>query len=531
MLIPFEVARLISRHISTKDTLECLLVCKSWYRPMFESLFNSVTIKTCRSFRAFLYVIAHHELTPGKFVKKMELYMEDFRERPVTFTEFELLSRYCHNLRELMFFYIQYWDYMNDLDLSITWLHLRKVPVSRNRASLEVCCKLKDRLEQVALDAPDWSILLPFLSSSTPCSRLLKMDVDAYSLFLTADTVRSIHRCAPLVQELSLMACMENINDSPPSLPLVDKRMNHVQELKCLIHHPDSAWFPVIKSTYYDIDKLAMVISDMPPQHVGYTARHYTKFEIVRSLIDLIKNTTIRELEMDFKFVDDISFLQAATATLLYDQCNDLTMTMPVSVKASFVMPGDFDSHHQFFAKLTTTETPEQEKRVRHQLRYRFIGELDEDNDEQDVSELDLLAYTLIRPINKLVAELILDIGFGDNFLWSYYVVTKKRCVCFDQVLSYFINLESLALSSSLFEFCGGVVKFTVSNTVKNIKHKSLKALTVKNAFIDKCVYQFLFKNCTQLSTLTLVDCRIDDETTLILECLSLESDVLLSIR
>ncbi|KAL7309907.1 hypothetical protein PS15m_010730 [Mucor circinelloides] len=530
MFIPFEVVRLISHHISTKDTLECLLVCKSWYQPMFESLFNSVTIKTCRSFRAFLYVIAHHKLTPGKFVKKMELFMGDFRGRPVTFTEFELLSRYCYNLRELMFFYIQYWNYMNDLDLSITWLHLRKVPVSRDRASLEVCCKLKDRLEQVALHALD-EPLLPFLSSSTPCSRLLKMDIDACYFLLTADTVRSIHRCAPLVQELSLMVCMENINDSLPSLPLVDKRMNHVQELKCLVHHPDSAWFPVIKSTYYDIDKLTMIISGMPPRHAGYTARHYTKFEIVRSLIDLIKNTSIRELEMDVKFVDDISFLQAATATLLYDQCNDLTMTMPVSVKASFVFPGDFDSHHQFCAKLTTTEMPEQEKRVRHQLRYQFIREFDEGNDELDVSELDLLEYTIIRPINKLVAELILDVGIEDNFPWTYYVATKKRSVCFDQVLSYFINLESLVLSSSLFEFFGNVVKFTVSNTAKNVKHKSLKILTVKNAFIDKCVYQFLFKNCTQLSTLTLVGCGIDDETTLILECLSLESDVLLNIR
>ncbi|KAK4513644.1 uncharacterized protein ATC70_005648 [Mucor velutinosus] len=533
MLIPFEVVRHISRYLSTKEMLECLLVCKSWHRPMFESLFNLVTIKTCRSFRAFLYVIAHHELTPGKFVKTLELYIEDFNERPVTFTEFELLSRYCSNLNELMFSHNKYWRCMNDLDLSTIWLHLRKVPISRNRASLEVCIKLKDRLEQVAFYAQDQSILF-FMTTSPHCPRLLKMDVATCHLLLTTDALKSIHVCAPLLRELSLMVCMENISDPPPPLSLVDRHMNHVQELKCLIHHPDSAWFPIIKATYYDIDKLTMIISNVTPRHAGYTARQHTKFEIVRSLIDLIKSTSIRELEMDFKFVDDISFLQAATATLLYDQCNDLGTAMPVSVKASFVVPGDFDCHHQFLAKLTRSETHEQQKRAHHQLEYRFIRESDEEDDEHNVSELDLLAYTIISPINKLVTELSLDIGIGGDFLWSS-VITKKRCVCFDQVLSYFTHLESLTLSSHLYEFCGDCmqsdVKVTVSSPVKNAKHKSLIALTVKNISIDKCVYQYLFKNCVQLSTLRLIDCQIDDETTLILECLSLESDVLLEIN
>lgn len=532
MLIPFEVIRHISRYLSTKETLECLSVCKNWHRPMFESLFNSVTIKTCRSFRAFLYVIAHHELTPGKFVKTLELYIEDFNERPVTFTEFELLSRYCSNLNELMFSHNKYWRCMNDLDLSTTWLHLRKVPISRNRVSLEVCTKLKDRLEQVALYAQDKSIL-SFMTTSPKCPRLLKMDVATCHLLLTIDGVRLIHNCAPLLRELNLMVCMENISDPPPALPLLDRHMNHVQELKCLIHHPDSAWFSIVKSTYYDINKLTMIISNITPRHAGYTARQHTKFEIVRSLIDLIKSTTIRELEMDFKFVDDISFLQAATATLLYDQCNNLATTMPVSVNASFVAPGDFDCHHRFLAKLTTPEPYEHEKRAHHQLEYRFIRELDEDGDEHNVSELDLLAYTIIRPINKLVTELSLNIGIGGDFLW-YNVVTTKRCVCFGQVLSYFANLESLTLSSDLYGLSGSSlqsdIKFTVSSPVKNIKHQSLTALTVKNISIEKCVYQYLFKNCTQLSTLKLIDCQIDYETTLILECLSLESDVLLEI-
>ncbi|KAL9544712.1 hypothetical protein MBANPS3_007478 [Mucor bainieri] len=302
---------------------------------------------------------------------------------------------------------------MNDLDLSTTWLHLRKVPISRNRVSLEVCSKLKDRLEQVALYAQDQSIL-SFMTTSPHCPRLLKMDVATCHLLLTMDGVRSIHGCAPLLRELSLMVCMENTSDTPPALPLLDRRMHHIQELKCLIHHPDSAWFPIIKSTYYDIDKLTMVISNITPRHAGYSARQHTKFEIVRALIDLIKSTTIRELEMDFKFVDDISFLQAATATLLYDQCNNLTMTMPVSIKASFVGPGDFDCHHRFLANLTTPNiNKEESNKVHHQLEYRFIREFDEDNDEHNVSELDLLAYTIIRPINKLVAELSLDIGTG----------------------------------------------------------------------------------------------------------------------
>ncbi|GAN03645.1 hypothetical protein MAM1_0045c03100 [Mucor ambiguus] len=495
---------------------------------MFESLFNSVTIKTCRSFRAFLYIIAHHELTPGKFVKTLELYIEDFNERPVTFTEFELLSRFCSNLNELKFPYNRYWRYINDLDLSSTWLRLRKVPISRSRASLEACSKLKDRLEQVAFYAQDRAIL-SFMTTSPHCPRLTKMDVATCHLLLTADGVRSIHGCAPLLQELSLMVCMENISDPPPVLPLIDRRMNHVQTLKCLIHHPDSAWFPIIKSTYYDIDRLTMIISNRTPRHTVYTVRHHTKFEIVRSLMDLIKNTTIRELEMDFKFVDDISFLQAATATLLYDQCNNLEITMPVSVKASFVVPGNLDCHHQFLAKLTTPDVPKEENRVYHYLEYRFIRVSDEFNDEDNVSEIDLLAYTIIRPINKLVTELSLDIGVGSDFLWF-----KKRCVCFDQVLSYFVNLESLTLSSNLYDFCGGCIQsltqFSVSVPVKNTKHQYLTALTVENMLIDKCVYQYLFKNCTQLSTLRLIDCQIDDETTLILECLSLESDVLLEI-
>ncbi|CEP18826.1 hypothetical protein [Parasitella parasitica] len=532
MLVPFEVARQISGYLSQKEALECLLVCKNWYRPMLESLYSSVVLRTCRSFRVFLYVIAHHELTPGKFVKELELYIEDFNERPVTFTEFELLSRYCINLNDLQFSHTRYWRCMNELDLTNTWPHLRKVPTSRNKISFEVCYKIKDRLEEVAFFAQDESILA-FISS--PCPKLLKLEVATRHLLLTIDTIRSIHHCAPFVQNLCLMACMENISDNSFNVPpLIDEHNNHVQHLKCLIHHPDSAWFSVIKSTYHSIDTLTLIISNIPPRQSGYISRPYTKFEIVRSIIDLIKGISIRDLEMDFKFVADISFMQAATATLLYDHCNKvLNKSMSVSVRASFIIPGDFDYHHGFKSKLKTLESSNKVA-IHHELEYRFIREFDDENDDYSVSELDLLEYTIVRPINKLVLHLSMNIGTRDEFFWTN-VMTNKQHVHFDQILSYFSNLESLTVTSNLSGISGSnpdsEVKLTLSSATKKTDNSSLKCLTVQSASIDKCIFQFLFKHCTALTKLILTDCQIDDVTTLVLECLSLESDILLEIN
>ncbi|KAI8640650.1 hypothetical protein BD408DRAFT_444984 [Parasitella parasitica] len=489
---------------------------------MFESLYNSVVIRTCRSFRVFLYIIAHHELTPGKFVKKLELYIEDFNERPVTSTEFELLSRYCVNLNILMFFHTKYWRCMNELDLTNIWPHLRIVPISRNRVSFDVCNRIKDRLEEVAFFAQD-EYILTFMS--TPCPKLLKMEIATRHLLLTIDIVRSLHNCAPLVQDFCLMACMENITDSSFSIPLVDNSNNHVQHLKCLIHHPDSAWFSIIKSTYHSIDTLTLIISNTPPRQSGYTSRPYTKFEIVRSIMDLIKSTGIRELEMDFKFIADISFMQAATATLLYNHCDKiLNKSIPVSVRASFNIPGNFDRFHGF--KLKTFKSSEKAK-TKYEIEYRFIREFNE-NYDHSVSELNMLEYTIIRPINKLVLHLTMEIGAVCEFSGSN-IMTKKRHVHFDQILNYFSNLESLTVASHLYEFSGR--NLILSTTTKKADNNSLKYLAIQNISIDKRIFLFLFKHCTALSKLTLTDCQIDDVTTLALECLALESDVLLEIN
>lgn len=536
MIIPFEVVRNISEYLSKKEILECLTVCKSWYRAMFESLYGSVTIKTCRSFRAFLYVIAHHELTPGKFVRNMELYIEDFNERPVTFTEFELLTRYCMNLHELLFSHNKYWRCMNELNLSNVWLHLAKVPVSRNRLSLQVCNKIKDRLQEAAFFEHDQSIL-SFISSPSP--KLLKAEITTRSLLLKTSIVKSLHLCAPLLRELSLMVCMENINETNAAasvIPLIDKHNNHIQTLKCLIHHPDSAWFPIIKSTYHNVDKLTLVVNNILPKLSGYTVRRYTKFEIVRSIIDLIKYTNIRQLKMDFRYVDDISFMQAATATLLYDHCNESTnIKTSVSVKSSFVIPDDFDYSCRFKSKLTTTSEQSGNQKVVHQeLDYRFMRDPDEEDEDSNVSEVDLLEYAIIRPINKLVVELSLDIGIGGEFSWSN-IITKKRAIYLDQILNYFSNLESLTLTSTFYEFCGGClqndIRFTLSTSSTKINYKSFKSLTANSISVDKCIFQFLFKNCPTLKELTLIDCQLDEVTILILECLSLEADVLLDIK
>lgn len=536
MIIPFEIVRNISGYLLKKEMLECLTVCKSWYRAMFESLYGSVTIKTCGSFRAFLYVIAHHELTPGKFVRKMELYIEDFNERPVTFTEFELLTRYCINLHELLFSHNKYWRCMNELNLSNVWLHLAKVPISRNRLSLQVCNKMKDRLQEVVFFEHDQSIM-SFISSPSP--KLLKAEITTRFLLLKTSTVKSLHLCAPRLQELSLMVCMENINETNAAasvIPLIEKHNNHIQTLKCIIHHPDSAWFPIIKSTYHNVDKLTLVVNNILPKLPGYTARRYTKFEIVRSIIDLIKSTDIRQLNMDFRYVDDISFMQAATATLLYDHCNESTnLKTSVSVKSSFAVPDDFDYSCRFKSKLTTTlEQPGQQKVVRQELDYRFMRDPDEEDEDNNVSEVDLLEYAIIRPINKLVVELFLDVGIGGEFSWSS-IITKKRAIYFDQILNYFSNLESLTLTSTFYEFCGSClqndIRFTLSTSSTKVNYKFFKCLTVNCVSVDKCIFQFLFKNCPALEELTLIDCQLDEVTVLILECLSLESDVLLDIK
>ncbi|KAI8047351.1 uncharacterized protein B0P05DRAFT_364236 [Gilbertella persicaria] len=523
--LPFEVLQNISRFIDTRDKLACLTVCRAWYRPTFESLYTHVHLTSLLSFRTFLYIVAHHDLMPGVHVKKLCLYNHNdvgFQSRPLTVTELEVLARYCFNLNSFLFRDIWVWYCLDQLDLTAIWPRLHRLPVARyNRVAFKVFQKLGDRLTDVYINcaAIPFDGIARLLSSMT---QLKTISIHDRSLKLDLEALDDIHRAAPNVKHLDLQTQMQ-----PLDQPLT-KRYATLYSLQCSIYHSDSAWFDIIKSRYNVLDMLSLNVLRNFVQDIPSTEQ---AMECIDAIFDLVKHTTIQQLDIHVRHPYELSFIESYALELVYSYAilyTDHTYTISIDFKYF-----DWIDYTLSDTNYIVREIPEvlysstlmRNKTIHHTLGFEFgIGK------DYEFNEMHVLNTWITKPVNDHVTFLSLERQIRNT---NY---TGKKCPLYlDSVLAHFPRLISLSYARTI-KFKKGInapdrAAVTLLDRKDTSKHQSLRYLSFRNVQIDRYIYQYVFQHCPHLSRLEMEDCNLEAEIVLALEYYCLEHNVALIIK
>ncbi|KAI8375056.1 hypothetical protein EDC96DRAFT_497718 [Choanephora cucurbitarum] len=412
-LLPYEVIFNISQFISTADKLSCITVCRAWYRPVFESLYTHVHLSSLQSFRAFLYVIAHHPLLPGSQVRKLCLYVAqrsrfDFRGRPMTVTEMEILARYCYNLNSFFFHDLWYWHCLDQLELTQLWPKLHRLPTARfGITALKVFEKLGDRLT-------DLCISYAGLSFEKVCRLLALMkqletlSIHDRSMRLDMELLNEIHAAAPHLKHLDLQTQMLN------TVTTIQKSVYcQIRSLQCSIYQPDSVWFTLIKSCYPRLQSLSFYILRNFTQDIPSTEE---AMECLDSIFDLVKHTSIQRLNVHVRHPYDHSFIENYTLGLLYAFSVLDSQSIPsLSIYFRYFDWTDYTLTESNYLIREIPEALDSSSTVykatsHHTLSFEFgIGE------EYDFNEMNVLSTWLTKPINFLVTHLTLERQIRDT--------------------------------------------------------------------------------------------------------------------
>ncbi|KAI8359973.1 hypothetical protein BD560DRAFT_405081 [Blakeslea trispora] len=529
-LLPYEVVFSISQFMSIEDKLSSLTVCRTWYRPVFESLYTHVHLSSLQSFRAFLYIVAHHPLLPGSQVRKLCLYIEpresfDFRERPMTITEMEILARYCYNLDSFFFHDHWYWYCLDQLELTQLWPRLRRLPTARySKTALRVFEKLGDRLTDLCINCPAMSF--EKISRLLSCMHQLEtVSIRVRSMKLDIELLDEIHAAVPQLKHLDLQTQMLDTEilrqlQKPVCYPLVS--------LQCNIYKPDSVWFTLIKSRYTHLKSLSIhvlrkFIDDFPSAEEA--------MECIEPIFDLIKHSSIQQINIHIRHPYDHPFIENYTLGLVHAYSVLSSQSIPsISICFRYF---DWTESISSESSYITREIPEvldssttvHKKTTYHTISFEFgIGE------DYDFDEMNVLSTWLAKPINFLVTHLKLE-----RQIREIDYVGKVRPLFLDTVLTHFPQLISLTFSRRI-KLKKGIKDadtafLTLLDRKDKTRHDHIRYLYIEDVKIDSYIYRYLFKYCPHIVRIELVNCFLDEETVLALEYYCLSNDVTLILK
>lgn len=522
---PFEVLFAIASNLEKKDQLSFLTVCKAWYRPLLESLYNQVEIDNLKTFRSFLVSITHHRHFPNLYVKKLKLPSTtgindwDQNERCVTFTEFELLARHCTNLTELSFFGNGYWAWMNKLDLSKMWLRLTKLPLSFGvKDSYYVFQSMATRLVSLELG----------INFSAP---LYVMDL--LPLMNNLQTVY-IHDRKLLID----LACLKNMKHLRNLTLLTKVAPNHYDthlaqpDLKiftCAIDDPNSTWFAILRTLYKNVDNVSLYL---------VVDQHNTGDKLLRmvgAVLDMIHVTNIQQVKTFFPNIDDFAL---AVESVIMDTVYDYTIWDKSGVLSTINLDVKYFDHSGFVFSHNSFESVFSRQNVQEHV-FKLATSRPDDNHRN--YEVDFLVDIIKSPINLQLKKLSMTIATS-----LYYTrlpeIRDTRLVFLDTILDHFPNLDSFTLTVDVKEVNpdskpkiwngrANCTELTISKLLPKKSHSFIHVLNIQSVKINRSVYHYLFKFCRYLWKLHLTDCYFnDDETIIALEYLCLQNHVELVI-
>ncbi|GAA5804811.1 hypothetical protein HPULCUR_010319 [Helicostylum pulchrum] len=510
---PFEVLYKIASHLETNDQRTCLTVCKAWYRPLLETLYNLVQIKDLRSFRSFLVNITHHRHQPNFYVKKLEMpYMTsdwELSERAMMFTEFELLARHCIYLTEISFIENGYWRWMARLDFTKYWLRLTKLPLSfGSKDSFIVFQGMADRITSLELRA-DFPSPLSVLD-------LIPQILNLQTLYIH-DRVMTLN-----MLQLQKLDHIENLTLLTNVISSEDYSLRSPTKLKtfaCAIDDPNSSWFSIFKSYYQDIDTLTVHCQ---------TDNNNTEdclLKILESVLDTTHATKIQQVKTSFYDTHDFRLtVESVIMDIIYDYTirdrRGIPSVISFDIKyydaSVFVYPRN--SFESIFSRNDTQQ---------HVFKVTKSW-LD---DEKKNDEIKFLDNIINDPIHLQLTHLSITrvthcLGPTPPFYLDILLHQYPRLESFSFSVSKKININRKRLGRP--EYIEGAE--IMINDPTTCFHP-IRILKIKSSKINRSVFHFLFKSCTRLKKLYLHDCYFkDDETIIAIEYFCLRHGVELII-
>jgi hypothetical protein len=537
--LPFEVVQKIVENIDRKYKLHSLILCKSFYQPCLESLYHHVTITHLDQFRSFLLAITHHRHQPNLHVKRLDLDISDLwslnyvipesYERPMMFTEFELLARHCINLTQLHFpnSMFRCWKFLQELDLQKFWPRLVKLPpLIHYNSSFQVYQDMANRLVQLDISGP-FRISINLEKLIPHMRNLETVIINDMQVTLDTNFVYHLSNTHPHLRHLNLWTTLKTASNSSS----IDTTTAALKTLICEIDRLDSTWFSLFNTIYRNTDSLTMTVRAPGREE-----------EIIAPILYTIQSTNIKQLKSIFRNLKDFaSFAENLVLETVYgydvwDQSSSSTISLNLNYQ---------DYLHRLRNKLVSQFSRRKNKIATHE--FTLDCEVDKEIDYNPITYLS--KHILKKPIHLQLTRMTLTRNYklhanmlGDSRKYCY-----TRSVFLDSALDYFPNLEYLTIAFDLetedsplkigwtiiplpkYNVDFNFQKVTLSSNKPAIipQHYSLRYLKIKSSTIDRSVYYYLFKKCPNLSILCIQDCRLkDDETLIALEYLCLEHNV-----
>lgn len=543
MKLPYEVLLQIVAFLDITDKIACLTVCRAWYRPTLEAVYNNAQFHSIGKLRKFINVIAHHPHTPGIYVKRLRLIntaqARNRRIRPMIFTEFELLARYCINLNEFYFNEPKYWCWLVQLNWSSTWLNLGKLPAinSLDYMTRTLYPKLADRLTEFHTQRlPKFDVMVQLLSVMPKIQSIV---LGGINWNLTTNELQRLHLAAPQAKKLITMFYVPPSTHQTFSLTECHHASSLLDHLQCRIDHPDSGWFPIIQNMYYNVHTLFLQLVDQYNYARGDESQSVLIFE---SAVNLIKHIRVQHLEISLRSHDLKNYVEDMIMSLMYEYTLiDPTIHSTVSLELDYFdkqycYGGNGDRYHKqkLFKSLSTRSVSNGRHGIQNYVHHAFTINFDIP-EELDYNEMNAIKGFITHPIHLSVTRLAMTREITRQSL------SRKTpyFIYLDLLLAYFQNLESFSLGCIIdsyhlrpLEHQTNYMQLSVSSmsTSDQNKYVSFRSLTVKSIKINRSLYQYLFKKCPNISILKIVDCKLDEETALVLEYLCLQHNVLLCI-
>ncbi|KAI7898392.1 uncharacterized protein BX663DRAFT_555903 [Cokeromyces recurvatus] len=430
-------------------------------------------------------------------------------------TDFEILAYYCPNLNELQFNDYQYWYSLNELDLSLYWKQLHKIPTIHNNAVCRsVFQQLKDRLTSLEF----FFNFQPFFYQQLP---LLKECTLYGNNYIHLNLLERLHQSAPFLESLY---CKVDIRQS--NKIMTTSRQN-LKLLCCYIYDPKSVWFSLIQDNYYDVYILKLTItheymnkdkySKVIPLPLARATQH------ISQLFDLMRLTRIRCIDVVFSgYYIELEFIRSLTYNFInnyniirhYEFCPvEIHFMYSNNVQPEYMPGGSYATDTSFVRYAHYSQIKQSPQRIHHRFDFHVVMK----NKRRRLLDEGCASFinAIVKPVNLrtqyLTIKRVATVEEQEVTHFNYYNNNNNNnssidLIYLDCLLKHFPSLIELSIV-----FCQeetSLLKCLISS--RKTHHNSIRVLNIENVKLDRNVYEFLYNYCPNLSRLDLKNCKTE---------------------
>jgi hypothetical protein len=349
----------------------------------------------------------------------------------------------------------------------------------------------------------------------THLTQLKMLTLNRYTLDpITIDVLNTIHTESPQLESLMLKARFKDQKKNT----LISAPPAALKSLSCYIYSPESLWFSLIQSHYSQVSVLSLyilyeelhmerrtydILSEIFGGVLQSPAPQDHSLDYIEPLTHLYKHSPIPRIDILFQSFYSITQLEQLLSRLL--QQRGTTFSLEFTYYDSYDSYEEAMSERNLYISTTKSDTLQH-----HAVQYH--SPIPPQQDEMQIFHH--------MPVTSHITELILTRKVMSD--------DDRPKVHLDELLYEFPRLQKLAVGSDLES---GVAYSVSSLDFTKRRHMRLEQLTFTFARIHPSVFAFVFKYCRQLQEINIVDCEMDEETTLALDYFCMKQGIRLYFR